>query len=203
MLRLTIALLVLFTTPVAAFAQVPPGAVPPGMPLGSPVEGFASQTPLIGGITVSCSTAPDNGNIPVIFVFDYNLNDAGLAVPAQFAPSPFGPQLVAPPRIFLNPAVLVQMPFEEQRFIGGHECAHHFLPAMLRMNENDADCWSAMEGHKQGWFDPSVFPRMQQTFANNTGNWSHAPGPVRFGHIVNCYNGVPDGIGDDVSLFIV
>lgn len=200
----TVAFLIVLLAPISAIAQVvPPGVVPPGMPPGSPPEGASTTTPSIYGLNITCHTGPANMSIPITWVFDYNLNDAGQARDAQISYAGGAPQIVVPPVVILNPAVLASMTAPMQYFIAGHECAHHYLPNGLRMKEQDADCWSAMEGMKQGYFGVTDFPALQASFKNNSGNWTHAPGAVRIKHIEDCSLGrLPDGLGDDISPFL-
>jgi hypothetical protein len=200
-----VAFLIALLAPVAAIAQmVPPGMVPPGMPPGSPPQGASTTNPSMYGLNITCQTGPANLSLPVVWVFDYNLGDAGVSSDAQIAYPGGVPQVMVPPRIRLNPGTLIHMTPAMQYFIAGHECAHQFLPNAIRLVEFDADCWSAMEGMKQGYFGVADFPALQATFANNPGNWTHAPGTIRAIHIQNCALGnLPDGYGDDVSPYLI
>ncbi len=86
-------------------------------------------------------------------------------------------------QIFLNPMVLAPMPTPVKLFWVGHECGHSAVGA----DEAAADCWSIKTGKNQGWFPPQAFQVLMMELQNNPGDFSHAPGPVRFQNMVACY----------------
>jgi hypothetical protein len=77
-----------------------------------------------------------------------------------------------------------QLPVPVQFFVYGHECAHH----VIGMDENQADCWAAQVGRRQGWFTHQSMQFLTQQFAWNPGDWTHAPGWVRLQNIFACFS---------------
>ncbi len=89
--------------------------------------------------------------------------------------------------IYLNPTVVDGLPTSLKFFIYAHECGH----SMVGPNESAADCWAIQAGKEQGWFTAQNFPALIQFFANNPGDWTHAPGPVRLRRMAACFAAAP------------
>lgn len=119
------------------------------------------RNPMIGGVAVSCAGVPT--------YVDDQIGDIAIAVPGA---------------IVLHPG-LGQWPPVVQVFVYAHECAHH-LPG-IGPNENDADCWAIKLGRDQGWIDFDGLRLIQAYFANNPGNWTHLPGPLRVQQMQSCF----------------
>jgi hypothetical protein len=85
--------------------------------------------------------------------------------------------------IYLNPILIAQLPTPLKLFTYAHECGHSFVGA----SESAADCWAIRTGRQQGWFRLQDFADLQRMFANNPGDWTHFPGPVRVRSMWGCY----------------
>jgi hypothetical protein len=133
-----------------------------------PPPGAASWSLILGGRTVTCSSAGH----PVRWVADYSLNDAGHTMPG------FG-------TILYNPHILDTFSDALKLWGMGHECGHAFNRTA---NENEADCWSITMGIRQGWFGPDDVDDLVQLFHNNAGDLNHPPGTTRIANMKKCMN---------------
>ena len=102
--------------------------------------------------------------------------------------------MARPGYIILNP-VFFSLPPALQLFIYAHECGHH----VQGPDESGADCWAVQTGRKQGWFARQDIAWIQQYFGASPGDWTHAPGPYRVAHIMNCFDAVQTGDDEDQS----
>lgn len=133
---------------------------------GLPPQGARFQSPVIGGLPVNCGGA--------VTIIDYTLNDSAHAL--------ILPQGAV---IILNPRVIAGLPGPTQLYIYGHECGHLFLRTA---DESRADCWSVQTGEQQGWFVRDDLVNIAQIFANNPGDFTHPPGPMRVAHMLDCFD---------------
>lgn len=123
------------------------------------------------GQTVSCSTP---AGVQVLFIPNPSLADVGMAYPAGSI-SPF-------PVIVYNPLVLQQLPTSLGLFWLAHECGHQKGYA----NETQADCWAVKTGMAQGWFTIETLYQAALMLQNNSGDWTHLPGPQRVQSMALC-----------------
>jgi hypothetical protein len=135
---------------------------------GDAPEGYQSAYLVIGGQSVSCSSA----GRPVIWVASHFLNDVGMTIPA-------GQWTV----VRYNPNALNRMPDRIKLFWLGHECGHAYLRTS---DETRADCWSATTGVRQGWFDEDDADELAIEMQNNPGDLTHPPGPARVSNVRKC-----------------
>jgi hypothetical protein len=133
--------------------------------------GYDPYRPVIANVPVWCTAYTGQA---VAFVPNWNLPDVGRAVPGL------------PPRIELNPQVLMQMSSTMQLFWYAHECAHHVLgPANSEVN---ADCWAIKALRNQGYLAPQQVGELQYMILNTPGSmWGHLPGPHRAQLFAQCY----------------
>lgn len=135
-------------------------------------EGVTSPYLVINGATISCTS----GGRPVIWIARNSLGDVGMTIP-----SGTGWTVIA-----YNPNALNQMPDRIKLFWLGHECGHAYLRTS---DEEAADCWSARTGVRQGWFDADDADELADEMANNPGDSTHPPGPIRTNHVKACISG--------------
>jgi hypothetical protein len=113
----------------------------------------------LAGFPVYC------GNIPTAI---QPINDIAYATPGW---------------IILHPD-LFQLPPVVQIFIYAHECGHH---AVAGTNDAAADCFAIRLGRDQGWFREQDIAWLQVFFGQGTGDYSHAPGPIRIQNMMSCF----------------
>ena len=116
--------------------------------------------PIIGGIQMNC------GGVNTVV---QNISDIAMARPGW---------IILHPNFFQLPAAL-------QRFMYGHECAHHLQPSG---GEPGADCLAIKVGRDQGWFRQEDIRYLIQYFGNSPGDWTHWPGPPRVSFMIGCFN---------------
>jgi hypothetical protein len=85
--------------------------------------------------------------------------------------------------IYFNESKMSQSPTALKRWVYGHECGHY----QKGLNETAADCWSIRTGKQQGWFRESDFSKLEAVFANNPGDLTHPPGPMRIENMKKCF----------------
>ena len=131
-------------------------------------EGMRSPALIVGGRTVTCSSA----GRPVVWIAAYRLNDLGLTIPTASGTV-----------IEYNPALLGRMPTPLKLFWLGHECGHAYLQTR---DESRADCWSAYNGVRLGWFNLADVDELAAVLQSSPGDAGHPPGPVRVANVRTC-----------------
>lgn len=89
---------------------------------------------------------------------------------------------MASPGVILSNPHFFGLPPKLQLFIYSHECAHRIL------GSNEAsDCWAIRTGRDLGWFLQDHIAYPQAYFGRSSGDWTHAPGPLRVSRMATCY----------------
>ena len=96
------------------------------------------------------------------------------------------------PVVFYNVRVLAWLPAKTRLFWYAHECAHHVLAHLARMNldmEQEADCWGIRELVRRRIVADVDITRIQSSLSYSPGDSWHFPGPIRAINLRRCLGG--------------
>ncbi len=154
----------LVTTAVRAADYTPSGSIPTAEDYVAHIGGKASIVEsgdlLLSRHKVSCGVRP--------VVLDPGLDDFAAAYDGF---------------IILNPKKLEGLPPAVSLWIYSHECGHQFKGP----DEDEADCFAAQRGRRQGWLTPAGVEEICNFISPSHGDVMHFSGPQRCDTVRRCY----------------